>query len=142
MSIIKTLQDYLTGYDGMSMRPLSEILTDRPDEQPSSYALAPTGNNKLVTDIIGNRTYQHSYVFYAKEAAADEVDRQENYDFLEDFTGWLEEKNAAGDLPVLPGKYQAESLEVSNAMLMDLYEDGAGLYQVQIQFIFTKKRRK
>ena len=140
MTIIKTLQEYLTGYDGMSLRPLSEILTDRPEKQPSSYALAPTGSNKILTDVIGNRTYQHSYVFYAKENAANEVDRQETYDFLEDFTDWLEEQNDAGNLPVLPGRYKAESLEVSNAMMLDLYDDGTGLYQVQIQFTFEKRR--
>lgn len=140
MSILKSLQDFLLGYSGMSIRPLSEVLTDRPNEYPSSYALAPAGNGKIQEDILGKRTYQNSYVFYAKEEVADEVSRQENYDFLEGFSDWLEEQNAVGNLPQLPGKYEAETLEVSNIMLMDLYEDGTGLYQVQIQLIFTRRR--
>ena len=28
-----------------------------------------------------------------KEAAADEVDRQDNYDFLESFSDWIDEQN-------------------------------------------------
>lgn len=140
MSIMKTLQEFLAGYEGMSLRPISEILTDRPNQYPSSYAVALAGSGKVTEDIIGNRTYQNSYIFYAKEATANEVDRQENYDFLEDFTDWLEEQNADGNLPTLPGKYEAESLEVANAMLLDLEDNGTGLYQVQLQLIFTKRR--
>lgn len=140
MSIIKTLQNYLKTYNGMDMRPISEVLTDQTGKGFSSYALAPSGNGKVVTDIVGNKTFENNYVFYAKEAAADEVDRQDNYDFLEDFQDWLDDQNDAGNLPVLPGRYEAESLEVSNAMLFDIDGNGAGLYQVQIKLILTKRK--
>ncbi|ADY54711.1 hypothetical protein Sgly_0345 [Syntrophobotulus glycolicus DSM 8271] len=140
MSIIKALQDYLKTYGGMDMRPISEVLTDQTRENASSYALAPSGNGKTVTDIVGNKTFENNYVFYAKEAVADEIDRQENYDFLEDLSDWLDEQNDAGNLPELPGQYEAESLEVSNVLLFDIDEDGTGLYQVQIKLILTKKK--
>jgi hypothetical protein len=140
MSIIKALQDYLKTYSGMDMRPISEVLTDQTGEHPSSYALAPSGNGKTITDIVGNKTFENNYVFYAKEAAADEVDRRENYDFLESLSDWLDEQNDAGNLPALPGRYEAESLEVSNILLFDIDEDGTGLYQVQIKLTLTKKK--
>lgn len=140
MSLIKSLQNYLQEFSGMEIRPINEVLTDRPDEMPSSYALAPTGNGRISKDILGNRTYQNSYVFYAKEHTANEIDRQENYDFLECFSDWLEERSEKGDFPTLPSKYAVHEIEVSNAMLFDLYEDGTGLYQVQIQLIFSKRR--
>ncbi len=140
MSTIKTLQDYLKTYDGMEMKSIPEVLTDQARESPSSYALAPSGNGKVITDIIGNKTFENNYVFYAKEAAADEVDRQENYDFLESLSDWLDDQNDAGNLPALPGKYEAESLEVANAMLFDIDKDGVGLYQVQIKLKLTKRK--
>lgn len=140
MSLLKTLQDYLCEYDNMDMRPVSEVLTDQTGEYPSSYALAPSGNGKTGKDILGNRTYQNNYVFYAKENFADEVDRQDNHDFLEDFSNWLEERNDNKDFPQLPAGYEVEEIQVSNAMLFDIYEDGTGLYQVQIQLIFRKRR--
>lgn len=138
MSIIKAVQDWLSGYDGMSIRPLSEINTDLTGEQPSSYALAAAGNNKITEDILGNRTYQNSYVFYARELAGSEVDRADTHNFLDNFMEWLEEKNAQRDLPALPSGYESDSVEVSNAMLFDIDEDSMALYQVQIQFIYTK----
>ena len=140
MSIIKALQDYLTGYDGMELKPINQVLTDRTDERIGSYALAPSGNGRMTTDILGNKTLENNYVFYAKEAVANEVDRQDNYDFLEDFSDWLDDQNDAGNLPVLPGRYEAESLEVANAMLFDINEDGTGLYQVQIKLTITKRK--
>ncbi len=136
MSILKSLQSFLEGYGKMDL----VVLTDQTTEQPSSYAIAPSGNSKITEDILGNRSYQNSYIFYAKELAASEVDRQDTYDFLEDFSDWLEEQSDTGNLPSLPGNYQVESLEVSNAMLFDIEENGCGIYQIQLQFIFTKRR--
>jgi hypothetical protein len=155
MSILKALQDYLLQYDQMQMqivessqpvggeiqyRIIGTIQTDQTEENSSSYALSPTGNGKTSKDILGNRTYQNSYVFYAKESASNEIDRQENHDFLEDFSDWLEERNDGADFPTLPTGYSVEEIQVSNAMLFDLYEDGIGLYQIQIQLIFQKTR--
>jgi hypothetical protein len=115
------------------------VLTDRPDEYPESYALAPSGNSRVSTDITGCRTYQNNYVFYAKAAAADEVDRQDNHAFLESLTDWLEVQDRTGNYPVLPDGCSPEKLTVSNALLFDMLEDGTGIYQVQIQFTYTKR---
>ena len=42
-------------------------------------------------------------------------------------------------LPELPGKFTAEDMTVSNCMLMDIEEDGMGIYQVQIQLKIKKE---
>lgn len=139
MSVVKVLQDYLAGYRGMELRPISEVLTDM-TESASSYALAPSGNGKVTEDILGNKTYENNYQFFAREAAANETDRQETYDFLEDFCDWLEEQNEEDHLPQLPGRYLAEELTVTNLMLFDIDEDGTGTYQVQLKLIFTKRK--
>lgn len=139
MSILKSLQNYLKTYAGMEIKPLSEILTDQVSEYASSYAIAPSGNSKIEADILGNKRYENNYIFFAKEAAQNEIDRQENYGFLEAFSEWIEEQNDAGNFPVLPEKYEAESISVSNAMLVGVEEDGTGLYQVQIKLIFVRR---
>lgn len=141
MSMIKSLQVYLQGYSGMAMRPINAVLTDKPGEHPSSYALAPSGNGKTVTDVAGNKTFENKYIFYAKEVMADETDRQENYDFLEGLVDWLDEQNDLENLPELSGRYTAESIEATNAMLVEIDEDGTGLYQVQIKLTIKKGRK-
>ncbi len=136
MSIIRALQTYLETYDGMEK--VKDIKTYMPDDK-NGYALAAAGNSKVSEDILGNKIFTNQYTFLAKEMASDEVDRGGKQDFLEDFTDWLEEQNSKGNLPLLEGKYKAESLNVSNAMLFDISEDGTGLYQVQITLKIKKE---
>ena len=133
MSIIGALRSYLAEYEGIDL-----LLTDV-TMGAGSYALSPSANGVLKRDILGNVTYQNSYIFTAKEHGGDEVDRQDNYDFLEGFCQWLEGRNERRDLPQLPSPYLPVSLEVSNVMLMDIEEGGAATYQVQIQFEFEKR---
>ena len=132
MSIIGALRSYLAEYEGIDL-----LLTDV-TMGAGSYALSPSANGVLKRDILGNVTYQNSYIFTAKEHGGDEVDRQDNYDFLEGFCQWLEGRNERRDLPELPSPYTPVSLEVSNVMLMSAEEGGDAIYQVQIQFIYQK----
>ena len=133
MSIIKSLQNWLSGFDGM------ELMTDTTEASAPSHALAATGGGAMYMDILGNRVYQNSYVFYAKEHISNETDRQDNQDFFEQLCEWIEEKNDEEDYPVLSGRYTVSKVEVANPMLMEVYEDGLGLYQVQIQLYFQKR---
>ena len=136
MSITNSIRSWLETYNGMTLA----VMTDGTGEKPSSYSLAPSGNGRITRDITGNTTYANNYVFYAREPAADEVDRRSNYDFLEGLTRWIEDKSDANDMPELGGDYKVEELTVTNAMLFDIDENGTGLYQVQIQIRFTKRR--
>ncbi|PWM59781.1 MAG: hypothetical protein DBX91_05275 [Subdoligranulum variabile] len=131
MSILKSLQEFLSGYP--DMRPV-RILTDGVSEDAESYAVSPAGNIRISEDILGNRTYENDYVFLARECTADEVDRQDNYDFLEGLFEWLEN----GSLPNLPGNYKAERIIPSNVLLLDIGENGSGIYQIQIKLTFVK----
>lgn len=79
MSIIGALRSYLAEYEGIDL-----LLTDV-TMGAGSYALSPSANGILKRDILGNVTHQNSYIFTAKEHGGDEVDRQDNYDFLEGF---------------------------------------------------------
>ena len=136
MSIISALQTYLQGFDGMEMQT---IHTDGTEAEAGFYAVAPAGNSKTVTDIIGNRTYINNYVFYAREYTTSEVERQENYDFLDDFFAWLEDNNDNEVFPAVKG-YEVEEISASNVLLYDVEEDGRGTYQIQIQLKLTKRR--
>lgn len=135
MSILKSVQDWLAQYPGMELVPL----TDQTKETASSYAVAPVGNSATTRDVTGTRHYHNSYLFYARECALDEADRQANHDLIESLTDWIEAQSDSGNLPFLPGKYAAESVEASNGMLMEVGKDGLGIYQIQIQMTLYKR---
>lgn len=139
MSVIEVVQMFLQTYDGMSMRPISEVLTDEVDLYPNSYALTSVGNSLTESDCLGNETYQNSYVFYAKSASANEIDRKENHAFLENFTNWIEGKNRKREYPHIGDNCEIKSISVSNAMLFGVDSEGETLYQVQIQLHYERK---
>ena len=131
MSVIGTLQKYLSEYKNVDL-----VLTDM-TRDTRSYALSQAASGAVKRSITGGTTYQNSYLFLMKEHGKDEVDRQDNYDFLEGFCEWLEER-AEKDLPVLAEPYEAVAIEVSNVSLMDIDTNGDATYQVQIQFVYRK----
>lgn len=133
MSTIGALQKYLAEYEAVDL-----VLTDM-TRGTGSYALSQSASGAFKRDVVGSVTYQNSYIFMMKEHGKDEVDRQDNYDFLEEFCEWLEERADRGDLPALKAPYRPVFIEVSNVMLMDLDNNGDATYQVQIQFIYQKK---
>lgn len=133
MSIINTLREYLSEYEGVHL-----VLTDFV-QGAGSYAVAQSAGGSITRDILGNKTYQNSYIFLAKESGSDEVDRRDNYDFLERFCQWLEDRNDRKDLPKLAAPYTPVRIEVSGVSLMDVEESGAVTYQVQLQFTYQKK---
>lgn len=139
MSILQALQDFLEGYEGMELRPLGEILTDLTRAAPPSYSLAPAGGGTDTQDVVGNRYYTSRYHFFALECAGDEADRAENYDFLESLASWLEDQEDQGNYPELPGRYSVEGIAVQYATLYDVSQNGAGLYQVQIELTIKKE---
>jgi len=134
MSIIKATRSWLGGFDGMT------VLTET-TQGVGTYSLAPSGNAVKSVDIMGNRTYQNSYVFLAKENRLNEVDRQDTFDFLESLTAWVEEQADAENYPVLSEPYIVDGIEVSNGMLIDVDDNGEGTYQVQIQIYITKRSK-
>ena len=68
-----------------------------------------------------------------------EADRAENYDFLESLASWLEDQEDQGNYPELPGRYSVEGIAVQYATLYDVSQNGAGLYQVQIELTIKKE---
>lgn len=135
MSILKALQDWLSGYPGMQLQPL----TDMTKAKAPGYAIAPTGNGETVKDITGACLCRNSYVFYAKECVQDEADRSQNYDFLEGLAAWITEQSNSSAVPDLPGGFEIEDIKASNIFLMDIGQDGLGLYQIQIQLTITRR---
>jgi len=138
VTIIEALQGWIERFNGgIEIEPIEEVLTDRVEASPYSYALAPAGSDSPTKDVTGIRTHRYNYVFFVKAHAGNEVDRKKNYGQLDAFVEWVEEMDDAGDFPALPGGRCVREVTASNAMLSDLYPNGYALYQVQIQMIFT-----
>ncbi|MBQ4347916.1 MAG: hypothetical protein IJC39_05670 [Firmicutes bacterium] len=137
MSIISALQDFLCGFPGGK---ISSVLTDIVGERAPSMALSQYGGGSVSEDITGNRIYINTYDFWAREYTADEISRAKNHDFLDSLFDWLEEKNAADELPDLGEYYAALSVSAQDISLYELDANGRGTYRMKIKLEFTKRR--
>lgn len=136
MSVISAMQDFLKTCPDISL-----VHIDTTDEKPSNCAVALAGNSKIGEDLAGNKTYQYNFVFYVREYAGSDIERLANYDFLQAFSDWIEDQNDNENFPVLPSGCEAEEMSVANMLLFDVDADGStGLYQVQLNLIYTKGR--
>lgn len=141
MSIMKSLQNWLSSFEGAEYTDLSDISTDLLPKESSGYALQLGGMKVKSIDILGHRTYENTYLFYLKESLSVESDRADNNDFVEQLVEWIDEQNDTDNLPKLPGRYRINSVDVINAMLFDISEDGSGIYQIAISIEFEKTER-
>lgn len=139
MSILQALQDFLEGYEGMELRPLGEILTDLTRAAPPSYSLAPAAVERTPRMWLVIVTIPADTTSLPWSAQGTEADRAENYDFLESLASWLEDQEDQGNYPELPGRYSVEGIAVQYATLYDVSQNGAGLYQVQIELTIKKE---
>lgn len=141
MSMLKALQAYIAEYQAGSVLSIDQVLTGNAADKNGQRSLAPTGNGLVRRDVTGNVFYQNNYVLYMKESTQDERHRQDTFELLEDLQLWLEGRADRDDLPLFPAPYVAESIAVSNGMLMDVAPGGAGIYQIQIRVETRKELR-
>lgn len=138
MNILKSVQRWLETCPDIEL-----VHLDMTDEQPSSFAVALSGNTLLSTQLNGDRTYQYSFQCYVRDYAQTDAERGANYDLLQAISDWVEEQDELENYPALPARCVAESMSVANMLLMQVDGDGdAAVYQIQLQLIYTKERAK
>jgi len=113
---------------------------DFTDQKAKSYGIMPTGENILKRFVAGGCKKQYNAVLYIRNYTIDDFERLQNSEFLESFSSWLDEQNLNRNFPVVSENIEIESISCSNGMLFDLDETGdTGLYQLQLQIIYTKE---
>lgn len=133
MSIIKALQQYIKQYGQIDFTAIHDL-----DESRNSYAMYPTSGGDIRVDVCGMKTYSRDYIFLAKRL---DVVAQEHpdYDFIEGFCDWLEEKTDNNQYPNLGNGIAIESITVKDIALLNT-ADGfdKGTYRVQINLTYKK----
>jgi hypothetical protein len=89
MNIIESVKQIITDYPKIA-EFTNEVHVDFTDESPASYGIAPTGDQPIKEDIMGNQTRKHSFVLYAVSQSILDYDRLENSTFLLELGYYLE----------------------------------------------------
>lgn len=133
MSIIKALQQYIKQYGQLDFTVIHDLADTR-----NPYAMYPTSAGDIKVDVCGIKTYSRDYIFLGKRS---DVSAQEqlDYDFIEGFCDWLEERADNGQYPNLGSGIAVESMTVKDIALLNT-ADGfeKGTYKVQINLTYKK----
>ena len=132
MSIMTSLKEYLEKFEEIELIP---VLKDTINSKVVC-TIQPMENNKIEEDILRDRAYINSYMFYAKVQPGNE----DCYKFLEEFLEWIEENDEKEIYPVING-YEVEAMNIQNVLLFNVDEYGHGIYQFQIQVRMRREKK-
>lgn len=125
MNIIEKVKQILSGFSG-----ISELHTDFAGIMPESFSLSSVGDTLIKTDILGNQTRRHSFLFYAIFSSINDFERLSNSSALLNLTKWLENQK---NIEIDGGKITKISAE--NGMLYEVPDENEIVgyrYQMQI----------
>lgn len=109
--------------------------------EPVEYALESSITSPVLrTYVDGSSVRQYQFNFNSREAySMDRIMAIQNESFYEDFSNWVEEQNALGNLPEMPEGCEAQALAVlAPGYMLDATMENA-FYQVQLQLRYFKE---
>lgn len=137
-SIIEGLSDFIAS---CPLLKEGALRLDAMGDKPTEYAIETGVFDPVIeTYIDGSSDRRYQISFGSREAYdLDRLQNMENSQFYEEFAIWLEDQNAAGNLPELPdGCYPETITALSSGYLFS--EDGkSARYQVQIELTYHKE---
>lgn len=140
MKIVEALVDYFD--ECPSIKQMGSIKVDFLEEKGKSFSIEPIPTNPVISDYIGGGgERQFAFSLAVKFRYSDEAGMNiSNSNFFQDIQDWLEEQNAAGNLPELETGLIPERIEVtSNGYLYGVTPDMQyGRYEMQFRLLYEK----
>ena len=110
-------------------------------DQPQEYSIEMGIGNAIVEQYVdGSSVRQKFFTFASREFySLDRIQNIENDKFYEELADWIEEQNAAGNLPQLPEGMEAEQIIIqAPGYMLDANEENAR-YQIQLSLQYFKE---
>lgn len=121
----------------------SPFYTDFNSEEPDNYSLNAMPSPKPVKDILGNREYTYNFAITSKAYTTSDLERIQNLGLCEKVQKWVENKDDDQDYPKLGKNIEVTELSVTNSGFLFENDEKSdiGLYQIQLQMIYTEYKK-
>lgn len=134
MNVIEKVKEILQNFPKIN-QVCNEINVDFTDTEPTSYGLAPTGDELISEDILGNQKRQHSFILHATYSGINDYERLSNSGVLLELSQYLDRLDEqAIDNGIIT------KIRATNGMLYEIpeenYSDGIK-YQLTIVASYT-----
>lgn len=131
MTISDALKIWLSKYSGLEI-----VETDRLNANPESYGLYKQPTVEEIKYIDGSSLRTDFYYFLARENAQQEIDRRENYDFLEKLEEWIELQLFKDNTPPIEG---FEDVGIANSFYLQDETEEEAVYQIGIYVTYLRR---
>lgn len=144
----KKSQDYIINQWLKEYEPINEIAQtedihiDGVSETVKNLALQRTGFENLGVKYVTDKGWRRQYQYILLLKSESEIDEQRltNYDWLDDLSDWLAEKNFRKEFPILEDNKKVEEVSCANALKYDQNEDGSiSTYYLQLYVDIRKE---
>lgn len=121
---------------------VEEIHYDNLTDTVKNLALQRTGFEKLPLRHIQDKGWYRQYQYMLLLKSESEIDEQRltNFNWLDDFSDWLEEQNRLKNFPELEDGKKVTYVGCANALTYEEAEDGSvSVYSLQLYFNIRKE---
>lgn len=121
---------------------VEEIHYDNLTDTVKNLALQRTGFEKLPLRHITDKGWYRQYQYMLLLKSESEIDEQRltNFNWLDDFSDWLEEQNRLKNFPELEDGKKVTYVGCANALTYEEAEDGSvSVYSLQLYFNIRKE---
>nr|DAN17370.1 MAG TPA: Minor capsid protein from bacteriophage [Caudoviricetes sp.] len=138
--IIKALRDYISQCPYL-YEFNKGINVDYLDNDSTTYSIEEVPCNPIIKKYLdGSSEKQYDFIFASRESyGADVLQNIENSGFYEDFSNWIEQENAQGNLPILEATKEAVELKISTTGYAFQTDENSARYQIQLKLIYLQK---
>lgn len=138
--IIKALMEYISTCPYL-YEFNKGINVDYLDNNSTTYSIEEVPCNPIIKKYLdGSSKRQYDFIFASRESyGADVFQNIENSGFYEDFSNWIEQENAQGNLPILGVNKEAVELKVSTTGYAFQTDENSARYQIQLKLIYLQK---
>lgn len=141
MSITEAVRQFVRTYPPLADNRLNvDFLPDK----EGSYSIGVVPCKEWVKRYVdGSGTKQFLFVLASREAFGEEIRQQlDNLGFYEGFSGWLDRKTMARDLPELGDGRTPLSIEATTSGYAFIPDTDTARYQIQCRFTYTQEKEQ
>lgn len=138
MTVSKAIAKWLKGYDMKAVK----VDTDQVGEGADSLGIFKSPNRDI--QAYNNSSYQITeyYQLFVVRESQERRDREDNDEWLENFTYWVDDCQYKGDFPELDNGRKCTDIELSGTPYMfEAKEDNTALYQISLKITYIRERK-
>ena len=138
MTVSKAIAKWLKGYDMKAVK----VDTDQVGEGADSLGIFKSPNRDI--QVYNNSSYQITeyYQLFVVRESQERRDREDNDEWLENFTYWVDDCQYKGDFPELDNDRKCTDIELSGTPYMfEAKEDNTALYQISLKITYIRERK-